>query len=54
MASKATFAANTDAANKLLAYGDSPRESTLDPVEHAAWTMLCNLVLNLDEVVMKE
>jgi mono/diheme cytochrome c family protein len=41
-------------AAKLLAIGESPRNQTLDPAEHAAYTMMANLVLNLDEAITKE
>ncbi|WP_165073035.1 DUF1553 domain-containing protein [Paludisphaera rhizosphaerae] len=40
-------------AEKLLAVGDSPRDPNLPPAEAAAWTMLANEVLNLDEVLNK-
>lgn len=42
------------AAGKLLAVGESPRDGSLDVVDHAAWTALCLAVLNLDEAVSKE
>lgn len=35
----------------LIAAGEAPKDPTLDPTEHAAWTMVCNLMLNLDETV---
>jgi len=47
----AEFAANTDNAIMLLAVGDSKRDETIPPAAHAAWTMVCNMILNLDEVV---
>ena len=37
----------------LLAVGESARDDSLDPVEHAAYTGLCTLILNLDEVLTK-
>jgi hypothetical protein len=40
-------------ANELLAVGDWPRATELDPIEHAAWTLLCLSVLNLDETLNK-
>lgn len=43
-----------DAAAKLLDVGESPRDESLDPAEHAATTMSANLMLNLDEAVTKE
>jgi hypothetical protein len=45
---------NAPAAEKLLAYGASPRRSTIAAPEHAAWTMAANLLLNLDEAITKE
>lgn len=44
---------NLEAANKLLAIGESKRDLTLDAGEHAAWTLLSNLLLNLDETLTK-
>lgn len=32
---------------------EAPRAATLDPVERAAWAMVANTVLNLDEVVTR-
>ena len=49
----ATFTADKEAAAKLLEAGDSPRDEALDVSEHAAWTMVANLVLNLDEAITK-
>jgi hypothetical protein len=49
----ADFRADGEAAKKLLSVGDSPRDELLDAVEHAAWTMVGNLILNLDEVLSK-
>jgi hypothetical protein len=48
------FTANADAAQQLLAVGESRRNETLDRIDHAAWTGLCQLVLNLDEAISKE
>ena len=48
------YQADKDAATKLLAYGEAKRNEALDLSEHAAWTLLCNLLLNLDELVMRE
>ncbi|MFQ5734465.1 MAG: DUF1553 domain-containing protein, partial [Planctomycetaceae bacterium] len=41
------------AALKLLSVGESKRNEKLDPAEAAAWTMIGNLILNLDETVTK-
>jgi hypothetical protein len=37
-----------------LSAGEAPRDKSLDPIEHAAYAAVCNLVLNLDEVITKE
>jgi hypothetical protein len=42
-----------DAAKKLLAVGDSPRNEKLDVAELAAWTTVASVILNLDETVTK-
>lgn len=41
-------------AEKLLKVGEATADATLKPEEHAAWTSLCLMLLNLDEVVCKE
>ncbi len=47
------FAENTEAAAKLVAYGDSKPDGTIPVPELASWTLVANLMLNLDEVVTK-
>lgn len=42
-----------ESARKLLAVGESKRDMKLDVADHAAWTLLANLLLNLDETVTK-
>ena len=37
----------------LLAVGESPADTAIAPPVLAAWTMLCNQLLNLDEAVNK-
>src|SRR5262249_17601004 len=46
--------ADADAAARLLADGDAKRNEALDVNDLAAWTMVANLILNLDETVTKE
>lgn len=48
------FAADRDAASRLVNAGQYPRDASLEVPELAAWTALCNLVLNLDEVLTRE
>jgi len=50
----ARFRMETDAASRLVNVGQYPRDAALDVSELAAWTALCNLVLNLDEVLTRE
>jgi hypothetical protein len=47
------LAANPEAAKELITIGESTPDETLDAVEVAAWTMIANLILNLDEVLNK-
>ncbi len=47
------FKADEAAASQLAFAGDTPPDSTLDPIELAANTMVANLILNLDEVLNK-
>ena len=47
------YQADTDAAARLIAIGQSQADDALDVAELAAWTVAGNLMLNLDEVVSK-
>ncbi len=49
----AAYIAKPDEAKKAVSYGESKPDEKLNPAELAAWTMVANLVLNLDEVVTK-
>jgi hypothetical protein len=49
----AEYRRDVSAAKKLITVGESKPDATLDPSELAAWTMVANLVLNLDEVLNK-
>ena len=42
-----------DEAAALLSVGESARDESLDVVEHASYTGLCTLILNLDETLTK-
>jgi hypothetical protein len=52
-AQSAAYAKSGEAAAKLLAVGESSRDQSLDAGELAAWTMVANVLLNLDETVTK-
>lgn len=47
------YQAHADDAKQLIAFGESKPDAGLDPATLAAWTMLTNEVLNLDEVLTK-
>ncbi|MBR90828.1 MAG: hypothetical protein CMO66_06115, partial [Verrucomicrobiales bacterium] len=40
-------------AKALLGVGDSKHNETLDAAEHAAWTIVASMLLNLDEVITR-
>ncbi len=48
------FAAQPEAASRLLAIGDAPADERFPPVDLAATSALANLLLNLDEVTTRE
>ncbi|HSQ55253.1 MAG TPA: DUF1553 domain-containing protein, partial [Gemmata sp.] len=50
---KELFAANPDGARKVVRTGESIPKGVASDVETAAWTMIANLVLNLDETVTR-
>jgi hypothetical protein len=49
----ASFRAQPEEAQKAISYGESKPDEKIDAAELAAWTMVANLVLNLDEIVTK-
>ena len=51
---KATYARDLEEAERLLSVGESARDASIDPSDHAAFTLVCSLLLNLDEVLTKE
>ena len=51
---RARYAAAPDEAAALLNEGESERDKSLDPAEHAAHTAVASLILNMDEVMTKE
>ncbi len=50
---RTAFAADRQAAVKLVSVGESKRSAAIDPVELAAWTTVTSVILNLDEAVSK-
>jgi cytochrome c-type biogenesis protein CcmH/NrfG len=40
-------------ADKLLKVGNSPRNTSLLTHEHAAWTSVCRVILNLHETITR-
>jgi len=49
----AHYRAQPGDAAKVIAIGESPASAAMPPVDLAAWTMLCNELMNLDEVLNK-
>jgi hypothetical protein len=47
------YQAHADDAKALLGVGESKADAKLNPSQLAAWTMVCNQVMNLDEVLNK-
>ena len=45
--------AHPEAAKELITVGESKPDEKLYPIEVATWTMIANLILNLDEVLNK-
>ena len=49
----AHFRANPERAEAYLRVGESPRNAALDVAEHAAWTVVASLLLNLSETITR-
>ena len=49
----AQYKRDAEAAKKLLSVGESARDESLDLAEHAAYTQVARLLLNLSEFVTK-
>jgi hypothetical protein len=47
------FQQDVEAAKKVIANGESKPRASLPPAEVAAWTLVANLILNLDETVTR-
>jgi hypothetical protein len=47
------YANHAEEAAKLIEVGDSPADETIPPAELAAWTMIANQLMNLDELLNK-
>jgi hypothetical protein len=50
---RARFAAQPEDAAALISVGESARDESIEPVEHAAWTLAAALMLNLSETVTR-
>jgi Protein of unknown function (DUF1553)/Protein of unknown function (DUF1549)/Planctomycete cytochrome C len=50
---RAAYANNQEGAEKLIRVGDSAADTTIDARELAAWSLVANVILNLDETVTK-
>jgi len=52
-AQRAHYATDAESAKKLISVGETPVPGDVPPVDLAAYTMVANLLLNLDEVLTK-
>ncbi|MFK7788450.1 MAG: DUF1553 domain-containing protein, partial [Phycisphaeraceae bacterium] len=52
-ANREAFTDSPASAEQLLAVGLSPRNEKLDKIEHAAWTEVCRVLLNLHETMTR-
>jgi hypothetical protein len=52
-ANRVRYAADPEAATKAISHGDSPVPGHVPAVELAAWTLLTNTILNLDETLTR-
>ncbi len=50
---RAAYGRDRAAAEKLLSVGESPRNASLDVVQHAAYTAVANVLLTLDESITR-
>ena len=50
----AVFTQYPEQAEQLLALGESPRDMSIQSQEHATWTVLASMILNLDETMNRE
>ena len=50
---KAAFDADPERAKQLLAIGESKRDEAIPAAEHAAWTVIAQMVLNMDETLTR-
>lgn len=47
------FKAHPEDALQLLSVGEASRNESLNPIEHAAWTLVCSILFNLDETLTR-
>jgi hypothetical protein len=52
-AQRAHYKENIEAAKKTISVGESPVPDDVPPPDLAAYTMVANLILNLDEVLTR-
>ncbi|WP_145211815.1 DUF1553 domain-containing protein [Planctomycetes bacterium TBK1r] len=47
------FTADPESANQFLSVGELPRDESIDAIRHAAWTVIAQMILNLDETLTR-
>jgi hypothetical protein len=48
-----TYSKDPESAKKMISFGDLPPDAAIPPAELAAWTLVGNVILNLDEFLNK-
>jgi hypothetical protein len=48
------YQADPAAAAEVVSIGSTPKNEKLNPIEHAAFTAVCLMLLNLDEALTRE
>ena len=51
---KNLYATHRQSAVEFLSHGESPRFAEIDPIEHAAWSQIALMILNLDETITQQ
>jgi hypothetical protein len=47
------YATDSEAARKVISHGETKPPESADPGELAAWTLVANMLLNLDETLTR-
>jgi hypothetical protein len=51
---RSEYSGSIDEAEKIISIGEHPADQNLSITDHAAFTALCSLLLNLDETITRQ